>query len=364
MRVFLYELITAGGLAAETESLSESLLAEGRAMIEAAAADFAALPGIEVDVLREARIPVTFPQSVITHRIESAAEHEAVFSDLAARADWTLLIAPETGGLLEQRARTVLACGGQLLGPDPATIAICADKQRTAEHLAAAGVPVPFGVRIEACEDLPADFPYPAVVKPIDGCGSQGIYRIDTFAERPPPVPYARRLEQQQPAVANATHSEQMTQRMLPRPAQQLGEVCYPSSVAVLAGPECRIPLPACSQYLSRDGRYQYQGGWGPLPEIKLREAEELALRAVAAFPAAVGFLGVDLVLGASRGRGKVIEVNPRFTTSYVGLRKIIDENIAGLLLDIVGNSQPTRPRARRRAIFAAHGGVRVDTLD
>jgi hypothetical protein len=56
MRILLYEWITGGGLVEQPGRLPASLLAEGSAMIAALAADFAALPGSRVTVLRDMRL--------------------------------------------------------------------------------------------------------------------------------------------------------------------------------------------------------------------------------------------------------------------------------------------------------------------
>jgi predicted ATP-grasp superfamily ATP-dependent carboligase len=66
--------------------------------------------------------------------------------------------------------------------------------------------------------------------------------------------------------------------------------------------------------------------------------ATRLARQALAALPPAHGYVGVDLVLGAaSDGAGDaVIEVNPRLTTSYVGLRAAVRQNLARAMLQAV----------------------------
>ena len=50
------------------------------------------------------------------------------------------------------------------------------------------------------------------------------------------------------------------------------------------------------------------------------------------------GYVGVDIVLGdAPDGSADwVIEINPRLTTSYVGLRALARGNLAGVLLAVV----------------------------
>ena len=113
----------------------------------------------------------------------------------------------------------------------------------------------------------------------------------------------------------------------------------------MLCGPARFTPLPACRQWLSNDGRFQYLGGITPLPEPLAQRARELGTAAVAALPPTVGYVGIDLVLGAAEdGRDDVvIEVNPRLTTSYVGLRQLARTNLAAAMLDIA-RGQPVAP--------------------
>ena len=60
-----------------------------------------------------------------------------------------------------------------------------------------------------------------------------------------------------------------------------------------------------------------------PLEPLLAERASQLAAQAVATLPDPFGYIGVDLVLGHDpEGRDDVvIEINPRLTTSYVGLR-------------------------------------------
>ena len=108
----------------------------------------------------------------------SRFSHDEELERLSAAADATILIAPEFDGILWKAALRVVAVGGRLISPSPEFIRIAADKQRTCEALEAAGVPVPHGRILESDEPLPADFPYPAVVKPVDGAGSQDSYFV------------------------------------------------------------------------------------------------------------------------------------------------------------------------------------------
>src|SRR5439155_20066372 len=105
------------------------------------------------------------------------------------------------------------------------------------------------------------------------------------------------------------------------------------ASVAVLVGPRQRVALAPAEQTLSSDGRFHYLGGKAPLPAPLAERAQRLALRAVKAVPGLFGYVGVDLVMG--QRRGYVIEINPRLTTSYVGLRRLARMNLGAAMLQV-----------------------------
>lgn len=340
-KVFLYEFLTGGGLLAESfaNETSESLLVEGRAMVVALAADFAKASSVKtVTCLRDRRLAPWNPPGCNTVDVAHGAEHDAALDCLAAECDWTVVIAPEIGGALAACCQRAAAVGGRLLGPDQSLIELASDKHRTAEFLARAGVSAPRGILHQAGEPWPRNFGYPAVWKPLDGAGSQGIVYVPS-ADAPPLAPSSQRgrLERFCPGV--------------------------PASVAFLCGPGGkRLALPACRQLLSDDGRFRYLGGELPLPpELALRAAA-IAERAVVALPGAFGYLGADLVLGESADGADdvVIEINPRVTTSYIGLRAAIEENLAEAMLRAAqGQASTSTFRLRRAAQFDADGKIR-----
>ena len=113
MTVFVYEDVCAIGAGGDQVSPpAPSLLAEGRAMLDAVTADARAIPGVDV---------VT-------------AATAADFDRLAGAADWTLVIAPECGGRLEELCRRVVAARGRLLGPSPDAVRLTADKLMLCDH--------------------------------------------------------------------------------------------------------------------------------------------------------------------------------------------------------------------------------------
>jgi predicted ATP-grasp superfamily ATP-dependent carboligase len=115
------------------------------------------------------------------------------------------------------------------------------------------------------------------------------------------------------------------------------------ASVAVLCGPSRHYALPACEQHLSRDGCFTYLGGSLPLPPQLDSRARRLALAAVGVLPLPRGYVGVDLILGdpADDSGDRVIEINPRLTTSYVGLRRLSRTNLAAAILAVACGGEP-----------------------
>jgi predicted ATP-grasp superfamily ATP-dependent carboligase len=321
-------------------------------MLQALAQDFAAITGVRVTALHDARLapPPAAPELSV---VASPAQHNAAFHELAAAADWTVVIAPEIGGRLLERCRTVLAARGRLLGPSPEFVELTSDKHATARWLEGLGVPVPQGRAHGAGEPWPTDFDYPAVWKPRDGAGSQGI-RLVSSGEQ---------------TAAGKKGSLPLPNPRSPLPAPgspltpgRLERFCpgLPVSIAFLAGPAGSWPLVPCQQRLSADGRFTYLGGQLPLEPALAARAVALGRRAMAALPPASGYVGLDLVLGDDpAGRDDVvIEVNPRLTTSYVGLRAAAEANLAEALLAAAAGMAPELRFAAREIRFDSQGAV------
>jgi predicted ATP-grasp superfamily ATP-dependent carboligase len=318
MHIFVYEWATGGGLVNEPGALPESLVHEGAAMIGTLAPDLARIEGFQVTALRDPRVlQLALPGCEIVD-VLGQFERDEEIARLAAEADGTILIAPEFDGILLKTAERTVRAGGRLLSPSPEFIRVAASKQQTCETLAAAGVPVPTGQVLEPEEPLPADFDYPAVLKPVEGAGSQDTYLIAGPHDMPPAYAWPRRLERYVPGL--------------------------PASVALLCGPAGRVALEPCKQRISQDGRMRYLGGELPLREGLAERARSLGERALAAMPAATGYVGVDLVLGRAPDGSEdtVIEVNPRLTTSYIGLRSAAAGNLAQAMWEIAKGDMRT----------------------
>jgi predicted ATP-grasp superfamily ATP-dependent carboligase len=341
MRAFVYEYLSSG--AAGDASALPSLQREGWAMLSAVLEDLARRPEIETLTLLDSQrqyAPGSWPAGTIVHFAETGNE-EKLFRTLAAAADFCLVIAPEFDGLLEQRSRWVEEEGGRLLGPSTAAIRLTADKLALTCHWQKHRIPTP--TVLESLLETPSNsFVYPLVAKPRYGAGSQATFLLHNPEDLAAAVLQAR---------AEGWSNPLLLQAYAPGLAV---------SVSFLSGSDKRRSLPAVQQRLSDDGRFHYLGGRLPLPPALDHRARHLAERAAGCVEGLHGWFGVDLVLGAAEdGRGdSAIEINPRLTTSYLGLRRLARFNLMEALLAVAaGLSTPPWEWGRDTIAFRVEDG-------
>ncbi|MHB8970409.1 MAG: ATP-grasp domain-containing protein [Pirellulaceae bacterium] len=334
MRILLYEYLTGGGLWTETheDPLRHPLLPEGRAMVDAASEDLRRLRDVQLVEFRDARLPPVTGSPAEVVPITSTEDEFQQLADWSDRVDGVLLIAPEYGGRLLERARWIEQHGGRLLSPDSAFVELATNKTLTAQRLAAAGVAVPHARLLQPGQPFPEDFPLPAVLKPNDGVGCLETHFVTDRAE-------AQRIRAHCRSVQRA----------------EVFCVGLPASVIALCGPRRRLLLPPCRQRISSDGQFHYLGGAYPIGRELVTRACQLAQASLAAMPHTCGFVGVDMILGESSAGSDdvVLEINPRLTTSYIGLRQVTSANLAAAMLTI--------QRGGRCPLFFQSGAVEFE---
>ena len=307
--VFVYEYCTALGLGREPSDPAHSLWREGNAMRSACVADFERIPGVTVTTMTGVR----------------PASERAELQRLAAGCDAMLIVAPEFDYLLFSRTVCALQAAepGLWLGAPP-VIRFATDKRQLARRWHKVGVQTPEPYFLRETPD------FPCVVKHSRGAGSFAVRRLDTLA--------------QWDALQRAGQLDGVPV------AQLLAQPYVPgvaASVSFLVGPNCVVPLLPGYQRLADDGRFSYLGGEIPMPDGLTLRAVKLARRAIDAVPGLAGYVGVDLILGdaADGSADYAIEINPRLTTSYVGLRAMTDDNLMAKLWDVCAGAADVRVR-------------------
>ncbi|GLK75957.1 hypothetical protein GCM10008171_12110 [Methylopila jiangsuensis] len=298
MRVFLCEFVTGGGFAGK--SLPASLAREGALMRDALARDLAELPGVTLTVAQDpqaAPCPFGAAAEVANGDPWRMWEREAAACDLF----WP--VAPETDGLLGRLAAMGRAAGAEVMAPSAEAIRVTSSKSLTAARLQAAGVLTP---PTFPPERLPPSMPGPMVSKPDDGAGCEAT----TLWPAPP-----------SPRDVPATHVLQPYVRGM---AASLTVLHAFGRVSVLAANRQDIVI--------TDGAISLAGLQVAALDRAAPELDALAQEIAAAIPGLDGLFGVDLVMPEDGGAPVAIEINPRVTTAYVGLREALRLNPLTLL--------------------------------
>ncbi|WP_431854775.1 ATP-grasp domain-containing protein [Azospirillum sp.] len=307
-RVFVCEYVTGGGL---EDGPMAALLPEAEMMVAALVQDLTAVEGVQVTLARDRRLP---PPGVPVplHRV-SADDPWWQWERALAGHDALWPLAPETGGLLERLSRMAADAGVRLLGSAPDAVAVAASKSATAAALAAVGVPV--------VPTFPPDAPPPAghgwVLKPDDGAGAEGVRRITIWSD-----------------VGDT--AGMVVQSYVPGVPASLSVLCRDGRAWLLSANAQRIEIDA-------GGAFAYRGSDVGALAGRAAELRPLAEAVAAALPGLWGYVGIDLVL--TDAGPVVVEVNPRLTTSYVGLRRALRVNPVALVLALL-TGEPHPPDA------------------
>ena len=240
---------------------------------------------------------------------------------LAPSCDMGLVIAPDHllarfTQILEQHTHNV-GCGSM-------TVALCANKVQTEKILRSHGVAVP----AEASAGK-------RVIKPVKGCGAQGV-RISNGA--------LDTGEFAQQYIEGEHFSVSIVG------SRVVGEVCENFSG------KPPLALAVNRQYIETgpDGSIHYMGGETPVHPP--REAEIIGVaKKVAEVLACQGYCGVDVVVA---DKVYVVDVNPRITTSLVGIAACMKEEIADILVAASKGGGPDQVHLTGSVRFDKNGKV------
>jgi len=333
-RVFLYELITGGGMWCLPDSPlpAGSLLREGDAMFQALAADLLSAGVSEVTCLRDARLgPLSLPRLIAT-TVDSAESEQRHFLDQCSQADQIIVIAPEFEGLLTDRVEWAESFDpAKLASPGSHWVRLASDKWATHRFLSEAGIQAVETHRLAQAATWAHLDDLPVVTKPVDGAGSEAVARWNTAREIPADL------------------------RQDPRTLIQPYIAGIPASVAIIGTAEGFVTLPPARQIL--DSTLHYLGGGFDLSPAESRAAKQVAIQVGKILSPFKGYLGVDMILKSVGQRvreasrvesdvieGWVVEINPRLTSSYIGLRQVVDCNLAAIMLGMASPGRAVEP--------------------
>jgi tyramine---L-glutamate ligase len=330
LKIWVCEYVSAGGLA--SANLPASLLQEGLLMRDALLHD---LSQLAVDCITSHDARVMAPESAVSIKIQP---HEDVFAvwrkQLASEdIDACWVIAPETDGILERMCQMVRETGKRWIGCSEEAIRQTSSKSLMADICFQAGIATIAYRYLHAAMSLPSqlkELSLPGwtgwVVKPDDGAGCEFTYHFKCDIELiefnhkikiNPVVPYAKLL----------------LQPYLPGLPLSMSVIATNQQVKVIAGHEQWVNV--------ADGQFRFQGAGVNQAARYLPLMQAMAEKIQREIPGLIGYWGADLILTVNNIL-TLVEINPRLTTPYTGLSKVLSENPARLVLDAVLNNRLT----------------------
>jgi tyramine---L-glutamate ligase len=250
----------------------------------------------------------------------ASGDFEGELRRLAPDCDVGLVIAPDylLSGFTEviEHATHNIGCGSM-------NIAFCANKRLTGRILSSHGIAAP--------EEVSSGL---KVIKPIMGCGADGV-RLSEGA--PGEGEFGQRYIEGEHLSVSLVGS------------RVVGEACLYYS----ASPPLALALNR--QHIRiENGAFHYLGGETPVRHPREDECIARAKEAVTVM-GCQGYAGVDLVVA---DRAYVVDVNPRITTSIIGIAACMEEEIAGILVDASEGKMPESVHLHGRVRFEKDGKV------
>jgi predicted ATP-grasp superfamily ATP-dependent carboligase len=346
LRILVYEHVSGGGFA--NEELSPSVLSEGYGMLRSLISDLKTA-GHNVTTLLDSRLKAFNPLIEADNMvlISSSNELNINLRKLSGTVDAVYIIAPESGQTLKKLVELVEASGGLSLNGQTGALRKASNKMTIYEVFEKRRFTVPETVMIGLNENIQqikrivSELGFPLVFKPIDGVGCCGLSIVKD--------------ESHMVAAVRKIAKESLSKHFI---AQKLIEGINVSASVISAG-ENALSITLNKQIVTLASPYEkssYTGGSVPFDHVLEDEALKAAQKAVESISGLRGYVGVDMVL--TRNGPFVIEVNPRLTTSYIGLRKTVNFNPAQAIIDAVLRRQ--LPENMQRAGYAFFSKVKV----
>jgi predicted ATP-grasp superfamily ATP-dependent carboligase len=345
-KIFVCEFITGGGLCDET--LPESLVKEGTLIRDALLQDLSEL-SYEVSTTYDVRFdaPVLCATCVAVNKNDDVWQ---IWQLQMQAADAVWLIAPETGDILKKltqmaeepklnglqpqglspqnipaKAGYSYVKGPLVLGCGTASIEVTSNKMATYLALEAAGIP---SIPTYNFEDWPKRH-WIWLAKPNDGVGCS-----DTACFNNPD-------DLEDWIEDNHKQMTHVIQAFQPGEAASISCVMRHGKAQLLSCNTQHIEIN--NQMLS------YAGGMVNGMRDYWPQFEFIANKIAQMLPSLAGYVGIDVIVDDDEII--VVEINPRLTTTYAGMRESISANPAELVINTLTNPDFVWPTLQRNLV-------------
>lgn len=312
MKIFVFEYISGGGM--NDQVLPESLIKEGELMLQSLTKDLSTQFGVELYITRDYRLSEHFFlqfNNINLIQVAKDSDIKSIFTDLCYQCDAVWPTAPESDGILAELCEIVAASNALLLNTASAAVEITGNKLSTYNYLRKNKIPVVLTKALSYYQWRPIDT---CVIKPIDGVGCENSFVVSNKAE------YGR-------VTANI---ENMCDYII-QPYIKGRSI----SLSCLFK-QGRAWLICCNEQQIDIERQQFSLTACIVNCVtEQRQILEDIMEAIAeAIPDLSGYVGIDLI--ATSSGPKVLEINPRLTTPYVGIKEALGVSIAENVLQLI----------------------------
>ena len=303
MKHFLFEFITGGGLIGQ--ALPNSLILEARTMVQTLIKELIACGHYKITITRDSRVQLS-DHDITQHTIN--IPFKKVLPELVRESDICWLIAPETENCLYDLTDLFIQNASIFIGSDLNAVHTTSSKLIMSNILENSNICTP---ETKLLKDVIPDSKSGWIIKPDDGVGAENcIYVSDRLTLRE--------------YMAIKSNDNYIIQPFIEGEHMSISLFVYNKNIQLLSCNKQEIILKNNLINLTGIGVNEFLSY-----KDQMIELAESIVSVISGFS---GYIGIDLI--RSNNKFFVIDINPRFTTSYAGISKSLGINITEKILN------------------------------
>ena len=331
--LFIFEYVSGGGF--NQMQIPSSLFCEGYGMLKSIILDFKKL-NFKISTLLDHRIFFLSSYLKADNIKETRVEDDYIelLKAEVKKCEYCFIIAPEFSKILYTLTKIVKDYNRKLLSVDLEGIQLGTSKFETYKFFKKNKINTPLTYQIPF-KGKSLDFNFisqkfdelkcPIIIKPDDGVGAENIYYIESETQ-----------------LSNFTHEynnkfekerRYILQEFIEGEDLSISLIAYKELLDRFDKNHLLLAINSQNISIKNDGfNSEYFGGYTPVNNLNIEISNILEKLDLTKFN---GYFGIDFIRKADNSIF-FIELNPRLTTSYIGVRRILSYNLA----EVISNSK------------------------
>lgn len=333
-RIFIFEFVSGGGF--NKVNIPISLFCEGYGMLRSIIMDFKSL-NFEIRTMLDYRI-FHLAQFLPVDEVSNTRNMDNFlkkFKTYVRECKYIFIIAPESSNILYKLTEIAKKANRILLSTNLKGISLGMSKLNTYYFFKENKATTPKTYLIPKRKKLLDNefilqkfnrLKKPVVIKPEDGVGAESIYYFESqyqlkrfFLKFPHKVEYGRKY-----IIQEFIEGKDLSMSLIGRPYTRDSQFKGPLLLSINSQ---NIDIK------NSNFKSKYYGGTTPIENYMDVKNNLNAILEKINFSDVTGYFGIDFIR-SSDAKLYFIEINPRLTTSYIGLRNVINHNPAKLIFN------------------------------